>query len=205
MRTKVGSIVLGLVVVGVVLACSFNRHKNNVSAAEPTVLTWDFSQRQKLVDTGWTAGSANSKNPSVLTDPYIQRDGNFDFTLKLSEERLFHERIARLYVKRKDDDIEVLGAATPYLTLDEAHAKAEELIRYWKFDKRDLDEWYARHGAAPNGIATAGDSHGDEYKFETHQNSTYPGLSLSIPYSFNDQKPWYILFEANWLKTTGPR
>ena len=205
MRTKVGSIVLGLVVLGVVLAWSFIRHRNNVSAAEPTVLTWDLSQHQKLADTGWTVGSGNSKNPFALSDPYIQRDGNFDFSLKLSENRLFHERIARLYVKRKDDDIETLGAATPPLTLDEAYAKAEELIRYWKFDKRDLDEWYARHKAAPNGIAAAGDSRADEYKFETHKNSVYPGLSLSIPYSFHAQKPWYILFETNWLKTAGPR
>jgi len=198
MRTKVGSILLGLVVVGVVLACSFHRHKNNVHAAEPTVLIWDLSQHQKLADTGWTVKSGNSTNPFALGDPYIQKDGNFDFTLKLSEGRLFHERIARLFVRRKDDSIDALGAATPYMTLDQAYAKATELIRYWKFDKRDLDDWYARHRAVKQGNA------GDEYRFETHKNRAYPALSLSIAYSFDKKNPWYLLFEANWLKTAGP-
>jgi hypothetical protein len=164
----------------------------------PTTLNWDLSQSQELRNIGW---EAKAPVDNSLQKNYLQEDGDFDLILKLSEGRVFHERVRHIYVTKRDSKITVLTMATFPMTLDEAQAKARQLIDYWKFDPRNLgdkslEEWCAAR--------RKGTIESDDTKFETNKNFTYPSLSLGVPSSFDPRKPWFLLFSVEWLKPGDP-
>lgn len=163
------------------------------SKPTPMILNWDLSDSHELRDIGW-----ETKAPvdNGLQKDYFHENGDFDLTLKLSEGRVFHQHVQDVYVTKSNSTIKHLVLATFPMTLDEAQTKGRQLIDYWKFDPRDFDDWCA---ARRKGVHESG-----EMKFETNQNFVYPSLSLSVPYSFDRRKPWFILFEVTWAKTTGP-
>jgi len=189
-RVIIASSLIGLLALSI--SCSSIGRVRN---ATPTVLNWDLSQKQDLHSIGW-----ENKEPldNSFQKDNLQEDGDFDLTLKLSDDRILHERIHHIYVTKRNSTITELRVATFPVTLDEAHAKAQQLINYWQFDPRNLagdklpiDEWYAKQRQS-KGIR--------DYKFESNKNAAYPSLSLIVAYSFNETKPWFILFQVYWLK-----
>lgn len=156
-------------------------------------LNWDLSDSHELRDIGW-----ETKAPvdNQLMSKYLQEGGDFDLTLKLSGGRIFHEHVRNIYVTRRNSTIQHLILATFPMTFDEAEIRGRQFIDYWKFDPRDFDDWCAarRKGVNDNGAS----------QFETNENFVHPSLSLGLHWSFDTRKPWFLLFQVGWEKTTGP-
>ena len=177
------------VIIALSIGCAPSTLRGTKPGKTPTVLNWDLSQSQELRNLGWEAKAPIDNN---LQRNYLQEDGDFDLTLRLSEGRVFHERAQHIYVTKRESKIRELTVATFPMTLDEAQAKGRQFIDYWKFDPRDFDDWCA---ARKKGIREGGDM-----KFETNKNFTYPSLSLAFPYSFDNRNPWFLLFKVEWMK-----
>ncbi len=120
--------------------------------------------------------------------------------MKLSEDRIFHEQIENIYCTRRGETVETIFLATPFKTVDEAYADGQRLIAYWKFDRRNLDEWYRLNKAGRQNDSN--DSY-DGFKYEDNQNFIYPSLGLRIsciPAVSKDRNLCTEQFEVSWLK-----
>lgn len=150
------------------------------SGEKPLTLEWDMSQTRNLDDL----------DPSKKDKPEIfAYDHDLMLKLRLSDDRVFEEQLQQLFCKHKGGRVYFLSAHTRKMTLEEANRKADELIRYWQFPRKNFDQWYER---------TKNKQHELDDQFETMRNDLEPSLSLAIRHSYSDEKPWRIDFEVYW-------
>lgn len=162
------------------------------------MLNWDLSQSHELQNINRTSSGAIEFHYAKQSPEYLHKEGNFDLTMKLSENRIFHEQIKNIFCTRNGETVEALYLETPPKTLDEAYADGQRLIAYWEFDRRNLDAWYRLNKAGKEN-----DSY-DVIKYEDNQNFIYPSLRLKIycvpPTDSKDASFCIESFGVSWLK-----
>lgn len=146
----------------------------------PTVLEWDLSNSHNIKDVNW---------PADQRSDYHTFQGDIHLTLKLSEGRIFRERLRYIHCRRIGNTLRSLRLHTPGKTLNDVYVDARRLIEYWKLEPRNLDEWHTRIQAKE--VA-------EDRTFQSFRNDLNPAIGLKINHSFDDAQPWYVLFSVSW-------
>jgi hypothetical protein len=142
------------------------------------VFQFDLSRSHNINDVAWP--------PGWKSELWVY-DKDCRLQMKLPGDRTFDESLKQLGVERAGDSVDAVRAHLPNMRLDEAYAQAKRLMSAWHFDDRAFEPWL-------NAI-----SKGEQDRtFQTMRNDLHPALVLKVLHSFNDEKPWFISFEAEW-------
>jgi hypothetical protein len=162
---------------------------------EPHSVTWDFRQNNHLANLD---AYTLSEFARLKTSATAYEDG-IHLTLHLPGNRTFDENLQKLFCKRNDrnsDRVEIVTAKFPYMTIKEVEHTGNRLLEYWKFDRKNFDEWcQSRYGAIPE----EDERLSFENRFYSYPHSEKPpSFSLEILHSKDLQKPWFIIWETHW-------
>lgn len=144
-------------------------------------IEWNLSKSHTSQDVGW---------PADNTSDFYALQGEFLVTLKLPGDKVFSERVTLINFYRSEG--ELLSSIHLHINkqdTDEVYRKAQSLVEYWQLNKESLNDWYRRRKQNEREL---------DDRFQTLGNDLRPARSLEILHSFNDEKPWYILFGVSF-------
>jgi hypothetical protein len=162
----------------------------------PEAVIWDFSQGNEIrgLD-GYALQDMKRRNSEVMS-----YDDPIHLTLRLPGDRTLDEDlnavICKLY-EPNGDKVENVIVYFPYMTTAEIERTGNRLIEYWKFDRKNFNDWCrVRYGAIPE----EDERLSFENRFYSYPHSDKPpSFSLEILHSRDPQKPWLIIWKVSWV------
>jgi hypothetical protein len=162
----------------------------------PEAVIWDFSQGNEIrgLD-GYALQDMKRRNSEVMS-----YDDPIHLTPHLPGNQTFDENLQKLFCKRNDrnsDRVEIVTAKFPYMTIKEVEHTGNRLLEYWKFDRKNFDEWcQSRYGAIPE----EDERLSFDNRFYSYLNlEKSPSFSLEIIHTNDIKKPWQIMWEVSWV------
>jgi hypothetical protein len=162
----------------------------------PEAVTWDLSLNNDIKNLdAYTLQSLARRKSDVKS-----YDDPIHLTLHLPGNRTLDEDVDAVICKLYEpngDKVENVIVYFPYMTIAEIERTGNRLIEYWKFDRKNFNEWCrVRYGAIPE----EDERLSFENRFYSYPHSEKPpSFSLEILHSKDLQKPWLIIWKVSWV------
>jgi hypothetical protein len=138
--------------------------------------SFDLSRSHTIKDVNWPAGH---RSELLVYD-------DCDIRLKVTPDQVFSARLHQVVITRSGEVIQEISMKFADMTAEAAYVQARELAVAWNLDDRRLDVWRANARTADGEV------------FETIRNDVLPRISLSIRHSFDESRPWFVMFKFAW-------
>lgn len=179
---------LGRLAVGLVLAALWPAAACD-NEGDPVTIDWDLSTTHTRQDIGKEAGS---------DAPAYQFRSVASVRIALPGERVFEaDDVQDIRINAEGADVKDIGVVLHPRTAEEAHARASGLAEEWSLRHEGIDDWLEEIQAARK---EDGDEAGVGSALATDRvpGPTPFAPSVEILYSFDDERPWVVMFDMYW-------
>jgi hypothetical protein len=194
-RRPVLLVVLFSLLISTADGCAFMNVQRKRDPNEPHSVTWDFRQNNHLANLD---AYTLSEFARLKTSATAYEDG-IHLTLHLPGNRTFDEDLNAVICWRNGssgDRVRDITAYFPHMDIEEIERTGNRLIEYWKFDRKNFNEWCrVRYGAIPEEDERL--SFSNRFYSSPHSEKS-PSFSLKIIHTRGASKPWHIIWEASW-------
>lgn len=152
----------------------------------PRQIEWDVSRTNNLSDVGW---------PSGRSEQWYHIAGRSTVRLKVPDGRVYIGHSRNIYIDRHGPRIVRIQVAESPMTLAALADRLSVLSHEWGIDAGPINLWTkrARRDEVPSLILSPPSA--------TSRPST--SITFGIHRSFDDTKPWYIMFTIAWPRDEG--
>lgn len=167
------------------------------------MIHWDLSRSHRPADVGWDL------TPQELADEQLQAksiENVGSVRVRLPEGKSFTaaDDVGDVTMSREGDRLTDLSFAFDDQTAEGAYERAMALVREWGLEGRNIEEWYTeakgKTGSAAADVNTSGvfaEVFGPDHD-AGRIGPDGPVVSVSIVYSFDDERPFTVQFELYW-------